>query len=91
MEARDQKPQNPACWWTMVGKLHPKGQGEGGSYLGFHGQMEGPTFEGQHGTTTIASSFGEDQDTELQEREDIEIKGHPVIILNHCEGVLPWN
>lgn len=74
----------------MVGKLHPKGKREGGSHLGFHGQMEGPTFEGQHGATMIASSFREDQDTELQEREDIEIEGRPVI-LNHFEGVIPWD
>lgn len=75
----------------MVGKPHPKGEEEGGSHLGFHSQLEGSTFEGQHGATMIASSFREDQDAELQEREDIEIEGPPVAILNHCTDVLPWD
>lgn len=90
-EAGEQEPHNPGCWWTMVGKPHPKGQEEGDSHLGSHSQLESPTFEGQHGATMIASSFREDQDTELQEREDIEMEGPPVTIPSHCSGVLPWD
>lgn len=90
-EVRDQEPCSPACWWTMVGKLHPQWQEEGGSHLGFHSQLEGPTFEGQHGATMIASSLREDQDTELQEGEDIEMKGSRVAIQNRCTGILSWD
>jgi len=70
-----------------VVKLHPKGQEEGSSHLGSHGQLEGPTFEWQHGATVIASSFREDQDMELQEGEDIEMEASPVAILNHCTDI----
>jgi len=75
----------------MVGKWDPKGQEEGGSHLGFHSQLEGSPFEGQHGATMIASSFRVDQDTELHERKDIETEGPPVTILNHRASVLPWD
>lgn len=67
-----------------------QGQKERGSHLGFHSQMEGPTFEGQHGATMVTSSFREDQDTELQEGEDIGSEGSPATILSHCSGMVPW-
>lgn len=75
----------------MVGKLHANGQEEGGSHLGFHSQLEGPTFEGQHESTMTTTSFREDQDAKLQEGEDIGTEGPPVTILSHCTGILPWD
>lgn len=74
----------------MVGKSHTKGQEEGGSHLGFHSQLEAPTFEGQHEATVTTSSFREDQDVELQEGEDTETEGPSVTVLSHCTGILPW-
>lgn len=67
-----------------------QGQKKGGSHLGFHSQLEGPTFEGQHGPTMVASSFREDQDTQLQGGEDIRVEGPPGTIQSHCRGMVPW-
>lgn len=38
----------------------------------------------------VASSFREDQDTQLQEGEDIRAEGPPDTILSHCRGMVPW-
>lgn len=86
-KARDQYPDLLVDHRSQIAL---QGQKEGGSHLGFHSQLEGPTFEGQHGATMVASSFREDQDTQLQEGEDIRAEGPPGTILNHCRGMVPW-
>lgn len=86
-EARD---QDPGLLVDHSKQIALQGQEEGGSHLGFHSQQEGPMFEGQHGATMVASSFREDQDTQLQEGEDIKAEGPPGKILSHCTGMVPW-
>lgn len=86
-EARD---QDPGLLVDHSRQIALQGQKEGGSHLGFHSQLEGPTFEGQHGATMVASSFREDQDTQLQEGEDVRAERPPGTIQSYCRGMVPW-